>query len=926
MRGEFVAFDLETTGLDIHNDSIIEIGAVLVRDGDVISEYSTLINPGFVIPQETTLITGIEQNDLRDKPALPAVLPDIEQFIGSRPVVAHNTAFDVGFLNRFGLLKTNTAIDTFELATILLPRVPRYNLGALAENFGISLTSAHRALDDARATAHLYLKLWERALSLPPQVIDEILRGATNLDWELKSVFEMVSATQQTDDIPAEETVLNVFKPLDVEPPPLPAPDTLHPISSSTVDKILGSDGKLAHKLTEYEFREQQINMAHEVAGALNNGEHIMIEAGTGTGKSIAYLVPSALFAGQNETRVVISTNTINLQDQLLNNDIPTIADLLDQPVSAAVMKGRSNYLCPRRLNAVRRRSPSNTEELRILAKILVWLQESDTGDRGELSLRAGEHFSWQRLSAQDEGCHLHRCSTVMQGACPFYKARKRAEAANLLIVNHALLVSDAASENRVLPAYQHLVIDEAHQLEDAVTNGMGVRIDMLTILRRLNELGNAGSGIFGDLLSRLRGNVPEREIVKLEDFAVGIADAAEAMGVHVRRYFKRLFDLIQAVKADSYKLRIDDTVRGHGEFATVQGSWQVLSEYFEVIGTQMHDLAHYLPQLADYDIPDFDDHVHAAASVASFLIEVATELTAITENPEPNTIYWLNNGSAPEYISVQTAPLHVGPLVDEFLWRTKRSIIMTSATLRTSGSFDHIRNRLYAEDTRSIELGSPFDYRSSTLVYVPEDMPMPHANNYQRAVERCIVELATALNGRVMVLFTSYAQLKETAGHIGPRLALGNIIVFDQATGGSRESLLDSFKTTEKAVLLGTRSFWEGVDIPGDDLSALVIVRLPFAVPFEPVFASRSETYQDSFHDFAVPDAILRFRQGFGRLIRTRADRGIVAILDSRIVHKRYGQQFLDSLPDATVKLGSIKSLADDARAWLDTQPQDTA
>jgi DNA polymerase-3 subunit epsilon/ATP-dependent DNA helicase DinG len=264
-------------------------------------------------------------------------------------------------------------------------------------------------------------------------------------------------------------------------------------------------------------------------------------------------------------------------------------------------------------------------------------------------------------------------------------------------------------------------------------------------------------------------------------------------------------------------------------------------------------------------------------------------------------------------------APLHVGELVEKALWTEKQSVVMTSATLQTNNSFDYIRERLHADDVETLALGSPFNYKDSTLIYVPNDIPDPsERHRYQHAVERGIIELAAALNGRVMALFTSFTQLRETSQAISPRLALGNINVFDQSDGSSRQALLDGFRNSERAVLLGTRSFWEGVDIPGDALSALVIVRLPFAVPSDPIFAARSATYGNSFAEYALPDAILRFRQGFGRLIRTNTDRGIVTIFDSRIVKKSYGTNFITSLPDCTVQYGSLDFLPVAAAEWL--------
>ncbi|GAB5489926.1 MAG: helicase C-terminal domain-containing protein [Phototrophicaceae bacterium] len=923
MRGELVALDLETTGLDVNNDSIIEIGAVRIRDGKILEEYSTLVNPGFVIPAETTHITGIHQDDLRNAPLLTNVLPEITEFVGNAPVIAHNVSFDIGFMRRFGTMKSNLPIDTFELASILLPRVPRYSLSSLAKLLEIDLENAHRALDDARATAILYWHLWEKMIALPPAILFEITRAMQNLQWETGEVFRVayteVKSPTDSDEI---QNVLDIFEPLDGTTTALKANDVLDTINLADVDEILADGGKLSNHLRNYESRQEQIMMAQSIAHIFNEGGNLMIEAGTGTGKSLAYLVPAVLWAEKNNQRIVISTNTINLQDQLINNDVPILKEVMEKDFRAEVMKGRGNYLCPRRLAAVRRRRPSNLDELKTLAKILVWLQESQTGDKNEISLRSGEYFIWSRLSAEDEDCSLHRCQAQMEGTCPYFKARKKAEAAHIVISNHALLVSDAVSDNAVLPNYKYLIADEAHQLEDAVTNGLSTRVDQTGLLRRLTDLGGVNSGLLGDLLRSARNSAPDKHTMRLEAFIQDIGEATKAMQSQVRSFFEAVNQFIQDSRSDkSYKIRLDNKKRGHASFQMLGSAWETLAEYFEVVIDAMGQLSSALKQLEKYNIPSFEDHVNATRATQGNLNEIFNDLNNCILEPEPNRVYWINNAKSVEWLSIQSAPLHVGPLMEDYIWNTKDAVVLTSATLRTAGSFQFTRERLYAESAKEVALGSPFNYKDSTLLYVPDDIPQPNERGYQHAVEKGIVELAAALNGRVLALFTSYGQLRETAANISPRLALGNIAVYDQATGGSREALLESFKSSEKAVLLGTRSFWEGIDIPGNDLVALVIVRLPFAVPNDPIFAARSGTYSDTFNDYAVPDAILRFRQGFGRLIRTKSDRGIVSIFDSRVIHKSYGMKFIESLPDVTLEYGKLAELPTKATNWLDRE-----
>lgn len=928
MRGELVAIDLETTGLDPLNDAIIEVGALRFRDGEVLDEFSTLIDPDRPIPHLITNITGIRTQDVAGAPRIASIIPRLREFIGDAPIIGHNVGFDIAFLNRQGILQNNPRIDTYDLASILLPCAPRYSLGSLASDIDIDLTNAHRALDDARAAGLLYYRLWGKIMSLPIDTLYEINVAAQDLAWDARFVFDAAIRERLANgEVPstAATQLAGPFVPDEHEHRSLRPASKTTELDVETVTALFAPDGTLATRLQGYEHRQPQIAMTQAVTQAFSSAQHAMIEAGTGTGKSVAYLVPAILWATQNNERVVVSTNTINLQEQLMEHDLPMLRQALGIPFQASLLKGRANYLCPRRLMAIRRRKPTSVDELRTLAKILVWLLESDTGDRGELNLRGpAEIATWQRLSAEDEHCTLDRCRAMMNGACPFYKARKRAEAAHIVVVNHALLISDAMTDNRVIPDYEYLVVDEAHHLEDATTNGLSFRVDESALRRRLADLGGPRRGLLGGLIVAARAGAPEKEVKWLQTFAQMIADATAAMEVHITGFFAALRqfadDVLNGRHGDySTQIRLNDSHRTRLSFNQVQQAWRTLSEFFDGVSAAMAQLAGALDRLKAYNLPDFDDLVTSAATAARYLDEVNERLNGFVNNPDANTIYWINLSQEADRLSIHTAPLHVGKMVEEYLWTSKQSVVMTSATLQTNGSFDYIRDRLNADDVEALQVGSPFDYRRSTLVYVPTDVPDPSdRHKYQHAVERGIIELAAALNGRVMALFTSYAQLRETAQAIAPRLALGNITVYDQSDGSSRQALLDGFKAADRAVLLGTRSFWEGVDIPGESLSALVIVRLPFAVPSDPVFAARSETYGNSFTEYALPDAILRFRQGFGRLIRTASDRGVVAILDSRIINKTYGESFITALPDCTIERGPLAGLAPAATRWL--------
>ena len=562
--------------------------------------------------------------------------------------------------------------------------------------------------------------------------------------------------------------------------------------------------------------------------------------------------------------------------------------------------------------------------------KILIWLHEGGSGDRSEINIRGPiEQLTWNRLSADDEGCTQEHCQTAMRGACPFYRARHAAEAAHLVVVNHALLFTDLAHDQRALPPYRSLILDEAHHLEEAATAALTRRLDETGILHHLADLGGPSQGLLGDIVRHLQGNITPRQQQQVVAFAQNISAAVTAMETHVRSLFKAFREFLisssrSATSDYGVQFRVTPAHRAHPAFAPCQTAWLTLDEFFTVVTNALGKLRQGLASILRHPSSELEGMLDMIASIERFFADARSHAQNFILSPDPNTVYWISAGPAMNQMALHAAPLHIGTFLEQAAWSSKNAVVLTSATLRTHDSFDYIRSRLNAEHAESLEFGSPFNYRDSTLVLIPTDIPEPNeTQGYQQAVETGLITFAQSLNGRLLALFTSYSHLRQTAQAITPRLALGNITVLDQSDGGSRQTLLDGFKKADKAVLLGTRSFWEGIDIPGEALSALAILRLPFAVPTDPIVAARTESYHDGFNEYTLPDAILRFRQGFGRLIRSRTDRGVVVIFDKRITSKSYGASFLEALPDCNIHQGPLRTLPDIARNWLDQQPQ---
>ena len=945
MESIYVALDLETTGLDRENDSILEIGAARFRGNEILETWSNLVDPGVDIPKQVQSLTGITPEMVQGQPTLAMLAPSLIRFVGGAPIVGHSIGFDVEFLRAHGIPLNNLTIDTFELASILLPRQGRYSLSALSESLGIDLVNAHRALDDAIASARLFQALLDYALDVPLPVVRQINRLAARTEWPLAPVFlgiERALARKRptgkrrgTSSEPEDESL-----PLFEKARPLRPKDPPEPIDVDFAAMLLEQKGALSRIIEGYEYRPSQVTMLRAVAEAFNKEEHLMVEAGTGTGKSLAYLVPAALYAIANSARVVVSTNTINLQDQLFGKDLPALTEMLreagmgEKPFLATMLKGRSNYICRRRLDNLLAHGDLSQQEMTTVARILVWLSHTRTGDKAELFLPSlSDQSVWARVETERESCIKDKCPYYLNRTCFFYNARRRAEKAHIVVVNHALLLADIATEQRVLPSYNHLIVDEAHHLEEAITKQMSFSTDWYKLRGLLDSMLHFSrsrdrrvSGLLPEVLERTQ-ILPTKVYREIDATVSTVQDDVMRLRDRLGEFFDVLRESLREASGKQWnstmytrRIRITHSVRVQGTWDDVEMEWENVAALMRRIADAVRRLARGLADQELRDDPEMDGLIADLLSAAETLEETRSQLHSLIAEPNPGAVYWaeVTVPERGEVVSLHAAPLHIGPMVEEYLLGEKSTVVMTSATLRTAGKFDYIQDRLNAWEMKTLALESPFDYKSSTLLYLPTDMPEPQTPGYQRAVGKAILSLALATGGRLLALFTSYAQLRYTYNAVQTPLAEAGIILYSQGNGASRSQLLDNFRNTDKAVLFGTRSFWEGVDVVGPDLSVLVIARLPFDVPNDPIVSARSETFDSPFFQYAVPEAILRFRQGFGRLIRSKLDRGVVVVLDRRVTSKQYGKMFLDSLPECTVVRTPLADMPRRAADWL--------
>ena len=944
----WVAFDLETTGLNAdRGDAIIEIGAVKFQGGKTLDTFERFVNPQRRIPPFIASYTGIQQRDLDRADTIDRVAPEFVAFVGTAPLIAHNAGFDLGFLRHSGIELPNPIVDTYDLAYVLRPDEPSYALEQLAQNLELPQSRkqrkqdrAHRAVYDAIAAKMLFLNLLENATDLDPMTLAAMQRIAQSSGWSLSYLLDGIAANPRvisggyspivsSTAASPDASIQNADSDTDESNVGLNGLDMprisrrLHaggvlkeneritPIDADRVASMFSEGGELSRALDGFEPRAEQVQMAQAVTEAINDGERIIIEAGTGVGKSLAYLLPAALYALANGKRVVISTNTINLQEQLLNKDVPILVEALKSAEDGdeedanglrfASLKGRANYLCMRRWNAMYASEPTS-EEARLLAKTMLWLQSTASGDRAEINLGHRDAAApWDRLSANNaRGCMRN------ESVCFLRAARERAAASHLIVVNHALLLSNALV-GRIIPDYDVLIIDEAHHLEEEATKHLGFE---LTQAR------------FGEHFQNLSGDagLPNQATMAFRTALSDVADRRETVDTvvdEIARLMPRVRDYVPRTLAQmgtmvkpadngrrqpayAQQVRVTKGMRANPKWSEIEIGWENADLALMELGRQLANLQKALEGMDEAGLLNYESLMNDLADAAQANDTLRRNLHEFVVAPEDDAIYWLTLSARRGELSLHAAPLHVAEHLDDLIFSQTRSVIMTSATLSTEQNFKHIVERTGFKDARELLLGSPFDYPNVAALCLPNDMPAPNSWAYQDALDDAIKDTAIAADGRTMALFTSYSALRKTASNIRDDLKARGIEVLQQGNDGPPAQIVRRFMQNPRAVLLGTASFWEGVDLPGDALSALIIAKLPFDVPNEPVFQARSELYDNAFTQYSVPRAILRLRQGFGRLIRTKTDRGVVVILDGRVTGSRYGSAFLHSLPPA--------------------------
>jgi ATP-dependent DNA helicase DinG len=919
-----LAFDVETTGLDASQDEILEIGMVRMENGELCQRLEQLCKPSVPIPDFVTQLTGIRQADCENQPVVNEIIPDVAEFLKEGWILAHNASFDFGFLaaayRRYdpdlAPVSPSRILDTLELSRLLLPWLPNHQLGTIAQFLEIPVIPTHRALADAEATILIFRSMIPLVLALNPQTIESILNILSGASDGLRLFFQHVADFIKS--IPAGKTKKYLKGPANVLGNAYQESPGQSDMSFDLkkIDAFFAPGGDLSGLLPGYESRTPQREMAHTIGSAFQRDEVLVAEAGTGIGKSLAYLVPAILWATHEKgDKTVISTQTKTLQDQLFSKELPVLLETLNRSFFAVLLKGKANYLCKRRwmdvLHQINERMvPSKRRKL---LSLLVWIEETRTGDIEEnAGFKRGQIGDlWSEINCDPGHCMGSRCE--FEHGCFYQHVRRASRKADLVLVNHSLLFSDLASDHSVLGEYESLIVDEAHQVERTASRCLGKTLQrsfFRKLCHRLYKAGSYESGLLVQLTQELEKiKKPGRDVAELLASLPALTDSVQDLREKSDDLFRGMEERINEqlkVPGANWKVRIR---KPEDFFGLLSKETEALLQAMQVLISRLSRMAEVLLEQEGLD----DILSEESRRDLEYVILHADGLRSVLENIShgeyENEVVWSEMAGYhnEQYVVLSSAPLHIGSILAEKLYPRLKRALMTSATLTVGKQFDYILGRLGLDQlehdrvmTRAF--GSPFDFQEQALFMIPAYMSSPKTNTFTREVALLLEHVLSIHSRGTMVLFTSHQMLREVYRNLQPVLANTGIRLLGQGIDGSRSSLLKIFQEEEQSVLLGTNSFWEGVDVPGSALELLVITRIPFDVPTEPWIEANMEdieqTVGNGFMRYSVPEAVVRFRQGFGRLIRSREDRGVVLFLDNRSVHTRYGSLFLRSLP----------------------------
>ncbi|HHY06902.1 MAG TPA: DEAD/DEAH box helicase family protein [Clostridia bacterium] len=911
MGFRWLFLDLETTGLDDQVDHILEVATITSQHKGEREVWETLVNPGVAVPPHITFLTGINETMLAKAPTSEEVATQLRALLTGKVIVAHNAPFDLGFLEALVGSLPNQWIDTLQLTKIIFPSLPSYSLRYLVKRFSLTSSPDHRAYADTLAVEELFFYLQEEAYHLSLQEIQNIYYFLQDEEQGLSLFFEKI----------LQEKIKKFDFNQSLRVPQIEQEEEKDDFASEPLTwvpeelvKMFSAQGSIAQGFTAYEQRAEQIKMMKAVAKAFSQKRFLVVEAGTGVGKSLAYLVPALAWAVSQREKVVVATHTIALQEQLWRSDIRFLQQNLPFKFKATVLKGRNNYFCLQEWQNLQKNIAAlSWSEKVFMARLGYWLVREKTGDKDTITLRGWETEMFAQLSSSKENC--------LGGQCPFFhdcfyqKAKKKAQTANLIIVNHSLLLSDVKIGDALLPEYHHLIIDEAHHLEDEGTKQFTETFSLRDLQKKVNQLRKKN---YLRLPSEVLPEVKQL-IADLNKCSRDIEQKSDLIWQNISTLPDKMIRIKKQVYAQKW--------------------WENLKVLFENLFASGMELSHVLTRLYHQLEGDWADIIEE--KVLQNLWVYIGELKAALEleerffhTLEEGSVYWLETKTKPRDFLLQITPLNIANLYREFLFSNLTTAVLTSATLSVAEDFDFLMQRigLPRELVDTLQIPSPFLYEEQSLLLIDNSLPDPARTpeeEYNLALKEALYKILQATGGRTLVLFTSHQQLQNIYYSLKTSLQEKGLELYADKIDGRRHVLLTELKNNPAAIVFGANTFWEGIDLPGSSLTAVLMIRLPFWPPHHPLVEARVEAMEqegkNGFFNYSLPQAVLRFRQGYGRLIRTIDDWGVVIVLDNRLLKKRYGKVFLRSLPQQNYLAGSTEQIIVKINNWFKNWNQDS-
>lgn len=947
-----VVLDTETTGFSFNHDELTQIAAARMSHGEITDWFITFVNPGKPIPEEVAHLTDIHDEDVADAPSPEKALAQLVEFVGDSKVVAHNVGFDRTFTTRhpsgYPLLE-NTWIDSLDLARIALPRLKSHRLIDIVKAFNAPL-STHRADADVAATCAAFRILLAGVETMPKELVCTIAKMATREQWQTRVVFEyfakrkvkLGTSESEEGDRSSDSSTLSLkalrwnrlngaTKLAEDSTDSQGEMSTAFP-SEEEIASAFSSNGLVGRLYKSFEARSEQVEMAQAVSRAFEQGRNLVVEAGTGVGKSMAYLLPSALMALKNGSTVGVATKTNALLDQLVYHELPALSRVLEQmdggrELVFAPLKGFSHYPCLRKIDRLAKDGPREREvqgemktQAPALAALLSYVEQTEYDDMDGLKIDY-RVLPRTQITTTSHDCLRRKCP-YFGTTCFVHGARRRAENADIVVTNHSLLFCDLAADGGLLPPVKYWVVDEAHNAEEEARRAFSIKLSAEDLLRIAGKVSAEESGrtVFSRAERKVAAHCEEERSTLYHALSAKARTAGAAFADLAREFSSHIKDLLYfdpSKKSRNYEyvdLWINAEIRSSKVFLELVDLGRKMQEAAEKLITRCQELVAYLEE-----VENVASEQREIAAVAIELKEIVSASEVILEIAPEGFAYSATLSRKKDRVAekLEALMISVGDALNETLYDKTNAVVYTSATLSIDGSFSTFESAMGLGGSEQalcgeLQLDSSYDFDNNMIVYVVNDIPEPNDPKYLPALQQLLVKTHLAQEGSMLTLFTNRKEMEKCFDVVQPTLKQHDLRLVCQKWGVSVKGLRDDFLADEHLSLFALKSFWEGFDAPGATLKGVIIPKLPFSRPTDPLSCERAAQDDQAWKHYVLPKAIIETKQAAGRLIRKADDSGVLILADRRLLTKSYGKAFLNSLPSKTVKIRSTDEIVE--------------